>query len=187
MKLFRITCRLLVLLLVPALSLIMAAPAGAQQVKHVRVDIHDSFSSAFWTDACGTDVVLTVDGVLNVTLVSNQQGLLVKEIDPSGGGTVTHSAPLTGDSFSFPIQSTIIDYGAGAQIGSTFTMKLVGLSGHVPGYIASDAGQMIVTGVVSGFEENGLPDLESHDIVLEHGNSESDEAVVAAVCSALTA
>jgi hypothetical protein len=187
MKLFRITCRLLVLLLVPALSLIMAAPAGAEQAKHIRVDIHDSFPSEFWTDACGTDVVITQDGVLNVTLVYNHQGLLVKEIDPSGGGTLTFSAPLTGDSFSFPIQSTIIDYGAGAQIGSTFTMKLVGLSGHVPGYIASDAGQIIVTGVVFGFEENGSPLLEFHDIVLEHGNSESGEAVAAAVCSALTA
>jgi hypothetical protein len=53
--------------------------------------------------------------------------------------------------------------------------------------IASDAGQVIFTGVVFGFEENGSPLLEFGEILVEHGNRESGEDVVAAVCGALTA
>jgi hypothetical protein len=119
--------------------------------------------------------------------VYNQAGLLVKEVDPSGGGTVTFAAPLTGNSFSFPFQPAIIDYGAGAAVGSTFTMKLVGLFGHVPGLVASDAGQLILSGVVEGFDDNGSPQLETTDFVLQHGNRESGEDVNAAICSVLTA
>lgn len=175
------------LVLIAALALVAAAPVTAAQAKHLDIEIHESFPSGFLSDACQTDVVVSFDATLNVTLVYNQAGLLVEEIDPSGGGTVTYSAPLTGNSFSFPFQVTIIDYGAGAQVGSTFTSKFVGLFGHVPGLVASDAGQAIVTGVVEGFEANGSPLLEFTDFVLAHGNRSSGDDITAAICSALTA
>jgi predicted aconitase with swiveling domain len=176
-----------VLAVIAVLALIVAAPTGAGQARHLAIEIHESFPSAFLSNACKTDVVVSFDATLNVTLVYNQAGLLVKEVDPSGGGRVTYSAPLTGNSFSFPFQTTIIDYGAGATVGSTFTMKLVGLFGHVPGIVASDAGQLIVSGVVEGFDENGSPQLEITDFVREHGNRESGDDVTAAICTALTA
>ena len=125
-----------VLAVIAVLALIVAAPTGARQARHLTIDIHESFPSDFLSNACKTNVVVSFDGTLNVTLVYNQAGLLVREIDPSGGGRVTYSAPLTGNSFSFPFQPTIIDYGTGAEVGSTFTMKLVGLFGHVPGLVA---------------------------------------------------
>jgi hypothetical protein len=175
-----------VLAVIAVLALIVAAPTGAGQASHLTIDIHESFLSAFLSNACKTDVVVSFDATLNVTLVYNQTGLLVKEVDPSGGGRVIYSAPLTGNSFSFPFQSAVIDYGAGARVGSTFTMKLVGLFGHVPGLVASDAGQLILSGVVKGFEENGSPLLEITDFVLQHGNRESGDDVNAAICSALT-
>jgi hypothetical protein len=176
-----------VLAVIVVLALIVAAPTGAGQAGHLTIDIHESFPSAFLSNACKTDVVVSFDATLNVTLVYNQAGLLVKEVDPSGGGRVTYSAPLTGNSFSFPFQTAVIDYGTGATVGSTFTMKLVGLFGHVPGLVASDAGQLIVSGVVEGFDENGSPQLEITDFVLEHGNRESGDGVTAAICTALTA
>jgi hypothetical protein len=172
---------------IAVLALTAAAPAAAAQARHLTIEIHESFPSDYLSGACSTDVVVSFDATLNVTLVYNQAGLLVREIDPSGGGTVTFAAPLTGNSFSFPFQPAIIDYGAGAMLGSTFTMKLVGLFGHVPGRVASDAGQLIVSGVVEGFEENGSPLLETTDFVLQHGNRESGEDVTTAICSALTA
>jgi hypothetical protein len=173
--------------LIAVLALIVAAPSGAGQARHLTIEIHESFPSDFLSSACKTDVVVSFDATLNVTLVYNRAGLLVREIDPSGGGRVTYNAPLTGNSFSFPFQTAIIDYGAGATVGSTFTIKFVGLFGHVPGLIASDAGQLILTGVVEGFEENGSPLLEITDFVREHGNRESGEDITAAICSALTA
>jgi hypothetical protein len=165
------------------LALIVAAPGGAAQASHLTIQINESFPADFYTAACGTDVVATFEATLNVTLVYNQAGLLVREIDPSGGGTTTFSAPATGRSFSFPFSSTIIDYGTGAEIGSAFTAKFVGLFGHVPGRSASDAGQMVVSGVVDGFDANGSPLLSFNELLLEHGNREDSTA---AVCAALT-
>jgi len=182
-----LVARAAVVALIAVLGLTVAAPANAQQARHLTINIDDTFESDFWTDACGTAVVISAEATLNVTLVYNKEGLLVREIDPAGGGTVTFSAPETGNSFSFPFAATIIDYGAGAQVGSTFTAKSVGLIGHVPGLIASDAGQVIFTGVVFGFEENGSPLLDFREILVEHGNRESGEDVMAAVCGALTA
>jgi hypothetical protein len=173
--------------LIAVLSLLVAAPANAQQARHLTVNIDESFVSDFWTETCGTTVVVSSEATLNVTLVYNQEGLLVREIDPSGGGTVTFSAPETGNSFSFPFNATVIDYGAGAQVGSTFTAKFVGLFGHVPGLIASDAGQLVVTGVVFGFEENGSPLLEFREVVAVIGHRATEEEITAAICGALTA
>jgi hypothetical protein len=173
--------------IIAVLGLLVAAPADAQPVKHAKIDISDSFTDPFWTETCGTTVVISLEGMLNVTLFYNEQGLIVKEISPSGGGTVTFSAPLTGNSFSFPLQTAIIDYGAGAEVGSTFTAKFVGLIGHVPGLIASDAGQVIVSGVVFGFDENGIALLDFREVLVEHGNRATQEEIVAAICGALTA
>jgi hypothetical protein len=173
--------------LIAVLGLLVAAPADAQQARHLTINIDDSFVDDFYTEACGTTVVISAEATLNVTLVYNQAGLLVREIDPSGGGTVTFSAPETGNSFSFPFGATIIDYGAGAEVGSTFTAKAVGLLGHVPGLIASDAGQVVFTGVVFGFEENGSPLLDFREVVVEHGNRATQEEITAAICGALTA
>jgi len=169
------------------LALVAAAPAGAAQARHVTIEIHESFDDGFLSDACGTEVVVSIDATLNVTLVYNKAGLLVREIDPAGGGKITTSAPLLGNAFSFPFNSVIIDYGAGAAIGSTFTAKFVGLLGHVPGYIASDAGQGLFAGFVDGFDESGIPELQFTELLDQHGNFESGEDVVAAMCLALTA
>ena len=174
--------------LATVLGLGAAAPAEAQQAKHLRIVIDESFANPGVTEACGTPVVTSMEATLNVTLLYNQAGLIVKEIDPSGGGTVTFTATESGNSFSFPFSTTIIDYGEGAAVGSTFTATFVGLFGHVPGFISSDAGQVVVTGVVTGFDENGSPLLEFDfdEILLQHGNRASDEQILAAICAALT-
>jgi predicted aconitase with swiveling domain len=173
--------------LIAVLGLLVAAPADAQPARHVTINVEDTFVSDFWTETCGTTVVISVEGTLHVTLLYNEEGLIVKEIDPSSGLTVTFSAPQTGNSFSFPTNTAIFDYGAGAEVGSTFTAKFVGLFGHVPGLIASDAGQVIVSGVVVGFDEFGIPLLEDTEVLVEHGNFESQEDINAAVCGTLTA
>jgi hypothetical protein len=173
--------------LIALLGLIVAAPADAQQARHVRIVIDDTFVSDFWTETCGTEVVISVQGTLHVTAVYNQEGLIVKTIDSPGGVTITFSAPATGNSFSFPFQPAIFDYGAGAEVGSTFTAKFPGQFGHVPGAIANDAGQVIFSGVVVGFDEFGLPIVEFTEVLVMHGNFESREDIEAAICGTLTA
>jgi hypothetical protein len=172
--------------LIAVLGLMAAAPADAQEAKHVKINIDDTFVSDFWTETCGTEVVISIEGTLNVTAVYNQEGLIVKTID-SGGLTFTFSAPATGNSFSHPSQPGIFDYGAGAEVGSTFTAKFPGQFGHVPGAIAADAGQVIFSGVVVGFDEFGLPIVDFTEVLVMHGNFESREDVEAAICGTLTA
>jgi predicted aconitase with swiveling domain len=179
--------RMALVALIALLGLFVAAPADAQQARHVTINVEDTFENDFLTETCGTTVVNSVEGTLHVTLLHNEEGLIVKEIDPSSGLTITFSAPLTGNSFSFPANTVIFDYGTGAQVGSTFTAKVVGLGGHVPGLIASDAGQLIFSGVVEGFDEFGIPLVDFTELLVEHGNSESGEDIVAAICGALTA
>jgi hypothetical protein len=186
----RLVPRAALVALIALLGLLVAAPADAQRARHVTINVQDTFVNDFWTETCGTTVVTSVEGTLHVTLLYNEEGLIVKEIDPSSGLTWTFTAPLTGNSFSYPANTAIFDYGAGAEVGSTFTAKFVGLGGHVPGVIASDAGLVIVAGgVVEGFDEFGIPliDFETAELVVEHGNRESFEDVAAAICGTLTA
>lgn len=173
--------------IVTLIGVIASGTADAQPAQHVPIHINESFESDFWTQTCGTTVLISVDASLNVTLLYNRAGLIAKEIDPAGGGKTTFTAPVTGKSFSYPFQPGIIDYGAGAKVDSNFTLMSVGLNGHVPGLIASSAGQTVITGMVFGFDENGIPLLDFQEVLLQHGNFQSSEDINAAVCGALTA
>lgn len=118
-----------------ALALAATAAARSQQV---TIPIDDTFQDELASEACGFDVTVHIEGTLLVTLILDQEGDIVREIDRFQGGTVTYSS-ATG-SFSFPTQTVIFDYGEGAEIGSEATIKIVGLFGHAPGFIPSDAG-----------------------------------------------
>ena len=83
------------LLLGVGLLVAAVSPALAASAAHVQIEIHDSFVDDFLSDACGTLVIGSVDASLNVTL-QYRDGLIVKEVDPSGGGKNTLSAPETG-------------------------------------------------------------------------------------------
>jgi hypothetical protein len=181
----RPVARAAVVALIAVLGLLIAAPAQALEPRRVTINIEDTFTDDFWSATCGTPVVISVEGTLHMTLLYNEDGLIVKEIDPSSGLTVTWTAPETGNSFSYPGLSAIFDYGTGAEVGSTFTWKQVGLYGHVPGSIASDAGQTVGTGVVEGFDEFGIPLLNFTDVLIQRGNNESFEDVAAAICGRL--
>lgn len=172
------------LLLGVGLLLAAVSPALAASATHVQIEIHDSFVDDFLSDACGTLVIGSVDATLNVTL-QYRDGLIVKEVDPSGGGKNTLSAPETGQSISFPFNTVIIDYGSGAAIGSPFTITFNGVIGNVPGHIAADAGHAVFSGVVDGFDELGLPSLNITDFVSFNGRQSDGGTVLAATCEAL--
>ena len=133
-------------------------PRARLGLEQVTFDINDSFTDEFLSDHCGFEVVFSISGHLNATVRYNDAGLVVSEIDRQPNTTITYSSPDTGRSFSFPnAQPSHWDYGAGATLGSAVTIKLTGLFGHVPGVIASDAGQTVLIGVVDGFSPEGVP------------------------------
>jgi hypothetical protein len=138
----------------------------------------------FWTDQCGFDVTISVAGDLHVTLVRNAAGLVVRENDKSGGTKVTFSS--ANGSFAFPSAPSHWDYGDGAAIGSPAVVSFPGLQGHVPGEVASDAGLLRPGGVVEGFDEFGIPEVEFNDVVIKDVGHRSDfEDVRAAICGTL--
>jgi hypothetical protein len=57
--------------------------------------------------------------------------------------------------------------------------------GHVPGFIPSDAGLILLNGEVEGFEE-GIPIVDFQDLAVQHGNFESQERIFGAICAALS-
>jgi hypothetical protein len=61
----------------------------AGPARHLTIEFHEAFPSDFLSSARKIDVAVSFDATLNVTLVYNRAGLLVREIDPSGGGRVT--------------------------------------------------------------------------------------------------
>jgi hypothetical protein len=183
----------MVVLLVGTMGFVMASSAAANppstnaQAQQFDIHIDDHFQSEFWSETWGVDVCIDFVADLKVTLVYNQSGLVVRETDKAGGGTITFRSPDTGKSFSFPLQPTQWDYGSGAVVGSDVIISFTGLLGHVPGFGASDAGLFRFRGVVEGFDEQGIPKLDFlgfTDVIADRGNREPDSA--AAICAALT-
>ena len=164
--------------------LALAATAGAAS-RHLSFPVDETFQDEFHSDVCGFDVFINIKGTARVQLLLDADGDVVKEID-TFSGFVTYTSD-TG-TFRFPLaQPIIFDYGEGAEIGSTATIKLVGLSGHATGHIASDAGIIILSGTVVDFDEFGIPIVDfDGEVTFQHGNFEAGEDIDAAICAALS-
>jgi hypothetical protein len=172
---------------VVVLAALGAGASTAAKAEQIHIAINDTFVSDFWTEQCGFTVTINASADLQVTLVRNQAGLIVREIDHFGNGRITFSSD--NGSFSFPIAPSVFDYGSGAVVGSSVVVLFPGLQGHVPGLVASDAGLVKLEGVVvSGFDEFGIPELDfsNADLVLDVGNRGSLESIRAAICGALS-
>jgi hypothetical protein len=170
---------------VAVVALLAPATSSAQQAQQIPISIDDHFQDEFWSEQCGFDVFIDVVADLQVTLVYNKSGLIVREIDRAGGGTVAFRSPDTGKSFSFPFQPSQWDYDAGAVVGSSVTVSFTGVFGHIPGVIPSDAGLFRFLGVVEGFDEFGIPEVGFVEVIADRGNRESLERLTDAICGTL--
>lgn len=175
----------LLLALAGAVALAAGVPAlglGAQ-AQHVDLIIDDTLQSEFLSGECGVSVFIDVVADLNVTLVYNKSGLIVREIDPAGPGTVTVRSPDTAKSFSWPFRGAQWDYGSGAVVGSDVIGSFTGVSVRVTGFLPPDAGLFRFKGFVEGFDEFGLPIVPIVEVIADRGSRE--DGVVAAICAAL--
>jgi hypothetical protein len=177
--------RYLAMLAACALAALVVVGAGAgARAEHITIQIDEHFEAEELTAACGFAVFIDFVGEAKVTLIRNKEGLIVREIDRVGGGAkITYSSAQA--SFSFPQLPSSWDYGDGAEVGSDVIVSFHGLFGHAPGLIASDAGLFRFLGVVTGFDEFGIPEVDFVDVIAERGNRESGEDIDAAICEAL--
>jgi hypothetical protein len=156
------------------------------RAEQVHISVNSVFVDPDLSAECGFDVAVSFIGDVHVTVIRNKAGLVVREIDRAGGVRVTFSS--ANGSFSFPSAPAKLDYGSGAQIGSTVIGSFSGLQGHIPGVISSDAGLVRVEGTVIGFDELGIPmvDFDEVEPFKDVGHRNSGEDVVAAICSTLS-
>ena len=170
------------------LALGLPAEAEASRPERISIDISESSTNSFWTEQCGTEVVITVTGSEKVKLWRNADGLIVRQHRRAPGAKITYSALETGNSFSYPdARAETFDYGDGAKVGSQVTLRQRGLGGHAAGFIAADAGSQTFVGEVTGFDDLGIPELDFSDPpIRQTGNRNTFDDVVAATCQALT-
>jgi hypothetical protein len=184
--------RLLVFITVALSALAVAATSSAQRAVHLQntFDISTSFQSPLLSDACGFPVTVTVSGAVDVTLIYNDAGLVVRQIQTTPAATNTFSS--ADGSFSFPgALAGVFDYPGGATLGSTANFTESGLLrfGLVPGFGVSNAGiDIVANAVVVDFTPEGIPivDFTDSTVVISHGNRNSDEEIFSAICAALS-
>jgi hypothetical protein len=151
----------------------------------VHQDISDSFVVS---GTCSFDFTITISGTATITLWMNSDGQVVRELDTVPGGTITYTS--ANGSFGFPANLVShSDYGSGAVLGGSAEVALTGLFGHVPGYLQSDAGQLVGSAEVVGFADvDGaeVPQTQFTDFSKSVGHSNSNDAIDAAICAALS-
>ena len=138
---------------------------------------------------CSFDVTVTITGTATVKLWLNDAGLVVREQDTAPNSRFTYSS--ANGSFSF--EGNLVswsDYGSGAVLGGSADVRLSGLFGHVPGYIASDAGQLVLSNseVIAFNDVEGalVPLTDGGDVTKSTGHHNSNDAIGAAICAALS-
>jgi hypothetical protein len=175
-----------VLVAIVVAALASAASTAAGNVTRFTFPVDDTFGPIL-TEECGFDVFTEVTGTVTVTLIETSQG--VRETDLIPGGRVTYSAPSQGTSFSF--EANLVGhtlYPEGTTLGAPAIVSLTGLLGHVAG-IGADAGLIMFETTVIDFSPEGIPITGDpiEETFVEHGNRESGETVLAAICARLSA
>ena len=152
----------------------------------VQTDIGDSFTVS---GACSFDFTVTVTGTATIKLWLNDAGLVVREQDTAPGSKISYTS--ANGSFSFEGNLSVkTDYGSGAVLGGTASIHVSGMFGHVPGFIASDAGLDVITNaeVVAFNDVQGaqVPETHGGDLAKVVGNVHTGDQIGAAICAALS-
>jgi hypothetical protein len=167
-------------------ALLPHAGVAASPPERVTVNLSESSTDDFLTEACGTEVVFTFTGTVEYTLWRNDEGLVERELDRFPGAFITWSAPETGQSVKTGVNLVSRwDYGDGAVLGGPVTVAFHGLFFHLPGATSAWAGREVSEGDVDGFE-NGVPIVDDVTLVSFVGHVLEDFDFVEAVCGALT-
>jgi hypothetical protein len=175
----------LVALLLAAAALAPAATANAP-IRQTVTFTDVTFPDTYLSDACGTDVVNTASGTIDITVFLDRSGTPVREIDLVRG-TITFRAPATGKSVTQQmIGISHATYPNGVAPGSPAPTSLIGLNvGSFTGVAPPGAGRLQVDARVVAVGPDGVPftSFGTEDIVSAHGTF---ARATADICSALT-
>jgi len=176
----------LVALLALGGGLLGAAPAWATPPKHFQFPLSSSARDDFLSDACGFDVFVATTGNLNVTLLYDQSGTLISEVDTYPAFAFFVTAPSTGGSFRSSSPAAVqVRYTGGGAVGTTAVVSVSGLQFRVQhGVIFT--GRQVFDAVVTGQSPEGIPDYEhGDDPIFQSGNFFTGDEL-ALVCAVLS-
>src|SRR5262249_41461351 len=137
-----------------------ATPAWATPPKHFHIPLNISFRDDPLSAACGFDVFDVITGNLNVTLLYDQSGTLIREIDTGPTFTSSFTAPSTGKSIGSNSPAVLItDYTSGGAVGTAAVARLTGLQFRLaPGVMFT--GRQVFDAVVVDHSPEGIPIIE---------------------------
>jgi len=176
----------LVTLLTLGGGLLAATPAWATPPKHFhQLPFNFSFRDDDLSDACGFDVFGVFTGPISVTLLYDQSGTLIKEIDTFPTATFSFAAPSTGKSIGSRAPSLLItDYAGGGALGTAAVGTATGLQLMLaPGVMFT--GRQVFDAVVIDHSPEGIPIIELTNLISQSGNFFSGDTAPL-VCAALS-
>ena len=143
-----------------------ATPAWATPPQHFHQQFNLSVPRPDLSAACGFDVFIVSRGNANVTLLYDQSGTLVREIDTFPTFTISFTAPSTGKSIGSRAPAVLItDYTGGGAVGTPAVARLTGLQFMLqPGVMF--AGRQVFEGVVGGHTPEGIPIVDDATLTL---------------------
>jgi hypothetical protein len=166
-------------------GLLGAAPAWATAPKHFHIPLNFSFRDDPLSDACGFDVFDVGAGNVDVTLLYDQSGTLIREIDTFPTFTFSFAAPSTGKSIGSRAPAVLItDYTGGGAVGTPAVGRLTGLQIMLqPGVMFT--GRQVFDAVVVDHTPEGIPIIMFTSLISQSGNFFSDDTTPL-VCAALS-
>jgi hypothetical protein len=163
-----------------------ATPASATPPKHFhQLPFNFSFRDAPLSDACGFDVFDVFAGSIDVTLLYDQSGTLIREIDTFPTLTFSFTAPSTGKSIgSRAPMALITDYTGGGAVGTPAVASFTGLQLMLqPGVMFT--GRQVFNAVVFDHSPEGIPMIRFTSLISQSGNFFSGDTAPL-VCAALS-
>jgi hypothetical protein len=151
-------------------GLLAATPAWATPPKHFQFSLNDSFRSDDLSTACGFDVFVVQTGNVDITLLYDQGGTLIGEVDTFPAFTYFLTAPSTGGTLRSSSPATVhVDYTGGGAVGTTAVVSESGLQFRTqPGVIFT--GRQVFDAVVADLSPEGIPQNEFGDLISQSGN-----------------
>ena len=167
-------------------GMLAATPAWATPPKHFfHIPINDSVRDDALSAACGFDVFDVFAGNINVTLLYDQSGTLIREIDTFPATTIGFAAPSTGKSIGSASPAVgHIDYTGGGAVGTPAVLTITGLQFMLqPGVIS--AGRQVFDTTVVDITPEGIPVTPPMNLISQSGNFFSGDTTPL-VCAALS-
>jgi hypothetical protein len=171
--------------LVAAITAFVGTAAKAAPPQRFTLELTDvTFPDAYLSDACGTEVLDTVNGTLTAMLFS--AGGTVREVDTLHG-TITYAAPATGNSITLTeASSSHAVYPEGIAVGSPAVVRISGQNGgSITGVAPPGSGTIVANATIVAVDPSGIPltAFGPQDIVSLNGNFAQ---ATAEICAALT-